>query len=304
MASQPDNTSLPSEIDFQTDRRASPERMNRAMLWLYAQLRIAQAQAKSYEVAINELRALGLERVTEALTPVFVQAQEIGQALEAIHDQWADEELILANHYTKPEIDLSFAAIDAALGSKLDKSGDIVTGTITFNSEADGPSIRMPKGDWPAEPVDGDIIRPNDHPPYIRTGNAWHQFCIGNITQEFQNKSFNTVTLKGTISVDTGPKSKIYNIADADNFPVNPANGPIQTITFTANRTADLSPITEGRAVELRVDDGTGWLGSFPVDEWETDGGQAPQLKSDGYTAILFRKIGGVLYGARLGDGG
>lgn len=110
MASQSD-ASLPAEIDFQSDRRATPDRMNRAMLWIYAQLRIAQAQAKTYETAINELRALGLDRVSEALTPVFLQAQEIGASLEALQDQWQNESLVLANYYDQDQIEAGFSPI-------------------------------------------------------------------------------------------------------------------------------------------------------------------------------------------------
>lgn len=103
--------SLPSEIDFEADRDASPARMNRAMAWIQAQLRVAQATAKTYEAVIADLRALGLARVAEALTPVFVEAQQVGANLAAIQAQWEDETLVLANHYTKAETDAGFAPL-------------------------------------------------------------------------------------------------------------------------------------------------------------------------------------------------
>jgi len=103
--------SLPSEIDFEADRDATPARMNRAMAWIQAQLRVAQATAKTYEAVIADLRALGLARVAEALTPVFVEAQQIGASIAAIQAQWEDETLILANHYTKAETDAGFSGL-------------------------------------------------------------------------------------------------------------------------------------------------------------------------------------------------
>ncbi|MXO64852.1 hypothetical protein [Altericroceibacterium endophyticum] len=85
MAGDGSVTTLPREIDFSANRDASPERMDRAMLYLLGQIRVAQAQVKSYETVIDELRALGLSRVAEALTPVFIQAQSDAKAINRIY---------------------------------------------------------------------------------------------------------------------------------------------------------------------------------------------------------------------------
>ncbi|MXO66255.1 hypothetical protein [Altericroceibacterium endophyticum] len=77
--------SLPSDLDFEKDNEASPARMNRAMLYIANQLRAALGQRQSIEQAIEELRGLALDRIDQALTPVFLQAQGDAAAVHAIY---------------------------------------------------------------------------------------------------------------------------------------------------------------------------------------------------------------------------
>ncbi len=133
------DTTLPTELDFSEDRDASPERMNRAMRYLMGQLRVAQAQVKSYEVVIEELRALGLTRVADALTPVFVQAQETGEAIEAIY-AGLESGNVLDGYYTQAQADALLAAKAplALLAAKAPLADAALTGAPTAPTPASG----------------------------------------------------------------------------------------------------------------------------------------------------------------------
>jgi len=76
-----------------------------------------------------------------------------------------------------------------------------------------------------------------------------------------------------------------------------------------ANRTPKGTSFVNGEAITLMVDDGTAfaltwtdatWGGSGVV--WETDSGSAPTLATTGYTTIVLWKVGGQVYGARVGN--
>jgi hypothetical protein len=83
-------STLPNELDFATNsgREATPERMNRAMEYLLGLVRALQASRPEFEAAVEQLRAIGLERVTEVLNPIFDQATAIKAALVSIQDEW------------------------------------------------------------------------------------------------------------------------------------------------------------------------------------------------------------------------
>ena len=86
-------SSLPREVDFLADRAATPDRMNRAMDYLIARLRAVEAVQPEFLSALDELKGVGLVRVTEVLNPVFEQANAIADALEAIKAQWEADTL-------------------------------------------------------------------------------------------------------------------------------------------------------------------------------------------------------------------
>ncbi len=85
---------------------------------------------------------------------------------------------------------------------------------------------------------------------------------------------------------------------------LSPTNGSIQTWTLSANSTPTAGTFADGQSLTLMVDDGAArtitWT-SLAV-TWKTGGGTAPTLNTSGFTAIQLWKIGGVIYGARVGD--
>ena len=101
----------------------------------------------------------------------------------------------------------------------------------------------------------------------------------------------------------------IFTITDGAAFEIDPGNGSIQLITLGANRTPKATNFANGESVTLMVDDGSAYTliwtdatfgGSGVV--WKTDGGNAPELNTTGYTVMVLFKVGGQVYGAGVGD--
>lgn len=101
----------------------------------------------------------------------------------------------------------------------------------------------------------------------------------------------------------------IYTITDGAAFEIDPGNGSIQLITLGASRTPKATNFANGESITLMVDDGSAFTltwtdatfgGSGVV--WKTGSGSAPTLNTTGYTVITLWKVGGQVYGARVGD--
>ncbi|MDD3799356.1 MAG: hypothetical protein PHE36_09290 [Novosphingobium sp.] len=76
---------LPTDLDFSTTegRRATPVRMNRMSEHVAARLRALEANRQNWDAAVAQLKALGLERVTAVLQPLFDQAVADAAAISA-----------------------------------------------------------------------------------------------------------------------------------------------------------------------------------------------------------------------------
>lgn len=76
----------PKELDFSTPdgREATPERMNRAMDYILARFKAFESVVPEFESVINQLRATGLERLDEVLTPLLADAQGMRDDIAAI----------------------------------------------------------------------------------------------------------------------------------------------------------------------------------------------------------------------------
>lgn len=88
----------PPELDFSTDpgRVASPKRMNDMADHILGRFRALEGQRPEWNAAIEQLKAIGLTRVTEVLQPIFDTAVAIGAELEALRDEqtstaWRDQ---------------------------------------------------------------------------------------------------------------------------------------------------------------------------------------------------------------------
>ncbi len=101
-------------------------------------------------------------------------------------------------------------------------------------------------------------------------------------------------------SITGTPTEDVYAITDGAGFEINPANGSIQTITLGASRTPTAAAGWQaGQGVLLMVDDGTAYTITWTTIgvTWLTSDGNAPTLKTTGYTAIVLWKVGSTIYG-------
>jgi hypothetical protein len=102
-------------------------------------------------------------------------------------------------------------------------------------------------------------------------------------------------------------KETTFTITDTAGFEINPANGPIQTITLGANRTPVATNFSSGQSVKLKIDDGTAfsitWTTIAVVWMGQTAGssGTAPALGATGWTHIELWKEGSIVYGSLIG---
>ncbi len=151
----------------------------------------------------------------------------------------------------------------------------------------------------------------------VSTGSAWDTSIT---TSEGLAAAISNETGTGALVFGTNPNltdpsitgtilEDIFTITDGAAFEVDPGNGSIQLITLTASRTPKATNFANGEAITMMVNDGSAytitwtdatWGGSGVV--WKTDGGSAPTLNTTGYTAIVLWKVGGQVYGARVGN--
>lgn len=104
--------SLPPEVDFVKDRRASPARMNEAMGYLMAQIRRALALQPDLEAALAEIQAVGLQRLAEGVTPLVQDASAANDQLQAILAAWTTAgELQAIENRLQASIDAQITAL-------------------------------------------------------------------------------------------------------------------------------------------------------------------------------------------------
>ena len=106
-------------------------------------------------------------------------------------------------------------------------------------------------------------------------------------TQTLTNKTLGNLT------------ETIFAITDGASVDLDPANGPIQTWTLGANRTATATNFSAGESMTIGVTAGSNTL-TWPTMTWV--GGSAPTLSTSGTTYIVMWEVGTTLYGANVGD--
>ena len=106
-------------------------------------------------------------------------------------------------------------------------------------------------------------------------------------TQTLTNKTLGDIT------------ETVFAITDGASVDLDPANGPIQTWTLGASRTATATNFAAGESMTIGVTAGANTL-TWPTITWV--GGSAPTLSSSGTTYIVLWKVSSTLYGANVGD--
>ena len=179
-------------------------------------------------------------------------------------------------------------------------SGDPLTvaGSFVASNTATLSGIRYPVADG----TNGQVLATNGSGVLsFTTASSGDVTTTG--TQTLTNKTLTDPAIIGTILED------VYTISDGAAFEIDPGNGSIQLITLGASRTPKATNMANGESVTLMVDDGTAYTitwtdstfgGSGVV--WKTNAGVAPTLNTSGYTVITLWKVGGQVYGARVGD--
>lgn len=109
-----------------------------------------------------------------------------------------------------------------------------------------------------------------------------------------------TPTLTGT------PIEDVYTITDGAAFEIDPANGSIQDVTLSANRTPKATNFQNGQSILLAVNDGTAYTLTWTDATFGGSGviwlgGTAPTLATTGLTWITLWKKGGQVYGSNAG---
>lgn len=166
MATLPDS-GLPKELDFKADDDASPERMNRAMLYIVAILRGLLSLKPRIDAAIDNLNALSLARIDAVLEPIYTRILFIRDALEDVYASYgaAFTQLVTAPAFVAKLLGEGSAAIST--------SGDAATTGFLEFRDADG----VRRGRIGSIPQQGAIL-------YACDTAAGHEFTGGQVRTE------------------------------------------------------------------------------------------------------------------------
>lgn len=111
------------------------------------------------------------------------------------------------------------------------------------------------------------------------------------IPATLSNKTLAASTFSGSVT------EAIYTIPGTV---ISGSNGTIQTKILAGNITFTES-INDGQSVTLLIQSGA-FTVTWPTVSWKTNNGVAPSLNASGFTVIELFKVGGTLFGARVGD--
>ncbi|MGE5563124.1 MAG: hypothetical protein ACM3ZV_07410 [Bacillota bacterium] len=149
---------LPPELDFHSHPEATPDRMDEAAQYLLARIRALEAGRPAFEAALDDLRAIGLQRLADSLQPVLDQSTAIRDTLLGIQSDWQES--------TLPETvrDDAIAAVTAAfedyrhryIGAYdgppdlMPDGSDVTVGVMYFDTSLDGMQVMGLAGWKPA----------------------------------------------------------------------------------------------------------------------------------------------------------
>ena len=121
-------------------------------------------------------------------------------------------------------------------------------------------------------------------------------------SQTLTNKTLTAPTVSGA-TLNSGYTEQVYTVSGTTPA-LSPTNGSIQTWTLSGNSTPTAGTWADGQSLTLMVDDGTAYTITWTsiAVTWKTNNGVAPTLLTSGYTPITLWKVGGVIYGARVGN--
>lgn len=182
--------------------------------------------------------------------------------------------------------------------------GNVAVGTTDFSADlgytsrlkigGSGPALVLAEDDtgqrWALAALNSDLV--------IRDGTTPGPIFVAKGGMNGQPLELNA---DGFVEFLQGYKETVHTISGTTPA-LDPINGTIQVWTLTANSTPTDS-IGDGESLTLMIDDGAAYTVTWPAITWVNNGGSAPTLATSGYTTVTLWKVGGVLYGALVGDG-
>lgn len=121
-------------------------------------------------------------------------------------------------------------------------------------------------------------------------------YAAGTAENYFEGKT----TFNSTLQANSAILEKVYTVTDGAAVDLNPVDGTIQQWTLGASRSPTATYFANGQSMTLMISDGTAYTVTWPSVTWV--GGSAPTLATTGWTIVELFKVGGVLYGANVGD--
>lgn len=138
---------LPTELDFAKKTAATPARMNEAMEYIVSRFRALESIQPEFQSVINQLRGVGLERLAEALIPIFENAEAIEADLEAIQATYA------ADTFKADQIAALLTTLRAGVAAEFDTLAKMAAKIVDYRSKYLGAYAAAPEDDDNGDPV-------------------------------------------------------------------------------------------------------------------------------------------------------
>ena len=178
--------------------------------------------------------------------------------------------------------------------------GDI-SGTLAnqtdLQSALDGKSATSHNHTGTYEPVDATILKEADVDDTPVNG-ATAAPVSSNWAYDLVN-SANTWTGAQTFSAEI-VEADNYHSQTTSTFVLDPANGTVQRTILSENVTTVTDSLSNGEYVSLHIDDGTGYLITWPA-AWKWIGGATPTLDTTNMNIIEVWRSNGQTYAASVG---
>jgi phage-related tail fiber protein len=140
-------TTLPAALDFAADPAATPARMNRAMAHIDARFRAVEAIQPDFLAAIEQLRQVGLERLAEALIPIFEDAESIDAYLKGLQDEYSEDT------FKAEQAAAVLALVRDGVVTEFDTLAKMATALVAYRSKYLGARDAAPTTDDNGDPV-------------------------------------------------------------------------------------------------------------------------------------------------------